>query len=135
MNALFAALSKGNLAGKIGERVGLAIAQSNGCEYCLSAHTAIGQLHGIPASELAAARHGHSVDPKAQAAIAFALAVLNTKGRVSDSTIGEARAAGLSDGEIVEVVAHVALHVFANYLSNVAKTEVDFPLVPLDQVA
>lgn len=135
MNALFASLGKGKLGGKIGERVALAIAQANGCEYCLSAHTAIGQLHGLSASELAAARYGNSVDAKARAAITFALAVLDAKGRVTDATVAEARAAGLDDNEIVELVAHVALNVFTNYLNNLAGTEVDFPLVRLEQAA
>jgi len=135
MNALFASLGKGKLGGKIGERVALAIAQVNGCEYCLSAHTAIGQLHGLSESELAAARYGNSMDSKARAAIAFALAVLDAKGRVSDATLSEARAAGLDDNEIVELVAHVALNIFTNYLNNLAGTEVDFPLVRLEQAA
>jgi uncharacterized peroxidase-related enzyme len=135
MNALFAALGKGKLGGKIGERVALAIAQVNGCEYCLSAHTAIGHLYGLSESELAAARYGNSVDSKARAAIEFALAVLDAKGRVSDATLAAARAAELDDNEIVELVAHVALNVFTNYLNNLAETEVDFPLVRLEQAA
>jgi uncharacterized peroxidase-related enzyme len=135
MNALFASLGKGKVGGKIGERVALAIAQVNGCEYCLSAHTAIGQLHGLSSSELAAARYGNSIDPKARAAITFALAVLEAKGKVSDVTLGDARTAGLDDNEIVELVAHVALNVFTNYLNNLARTEVDFPLVRLEQAA
>lgn len=135
MNTLFASLAKGKLGGRIGERVALAIAQVNGCEYCLSAHTAIGQLHGLSSSELAAARYGNSIDSKARAAIAFALAVLDAKGRVSDATLADARAASLDDNEIVELVAHVALNVFTNYLNNLAGTEVDFPLVRLEQAA
>ena len=101
----------------------------------IAAHTAIGQLHGLSESELAAARYGNSMDSKARAAIAFALAVLDAKGRVSDATLSEARAAGLDDNEIVELVAHVALNIFTNYLNNLAGTEVDFPLVRLEQAA
>jgi alkylhydroperoxidase family enzyme len=61
--------------------------------------------------------------------------VLARRGQVSDATLSAARAAGLDDGEIVEVVAHVALNVFTNYLNNVAQTEVDFPVVALGQAA
>jgi alkylhydroperoxidase family enzyme len=99
------------------------------------AHTAIGHLHGVSSSELAAAKQGNSIDSNARAAMAFSLAVLDTKGRVSDVTLTEARAAGLDDNEIVELVAHVALNVFTNYLNNLAGTEVDFPLVRLEQAA
>jgi uncharacterized peroxidase-related enzyme len=135
MNGFFVALGKGKLGGKIGERIAIAVAQANGCEYCLSAHTALGQLHGVEAAELTAARHGHSADARAQAAITLALAIVADKGRVSDAALAEARSAGLGDGEIVEIVAHVALNIFTNYLNNLAETEVDFPLVSLEQAA
>lgn len=135
MNGFFMALGKGKLGGKIGERVALAIAQANGCEYCLSAHTALGQMHGVDAAELAAARRGSSTDPRAQAAITLALDIVKTRGRVSDDSLAAARAAGLEDSEIVEIVAHVAINIFTNYLNNLAGTEVDFPRVALEQAA
>lgn len=132
MNAFFAALGHGVIGGKIGERVAIAVAQQNGCDYCLSAHTAIGTMHGVDAAELASAKRGLSTDPKAAAAMTFALEVLHTRGQVSNATLSAARAAGLGDADIVELVAHVALNVFTNYLNNVAQTEVDFPKVALD---
>jgi uncharacterized peroxidase-related enzyme len=135
MNGFFLALAKGQLGGKIGERIAIAVAQANGCEYCLSAHTALGEMHGVDAAELAAARHGASGDAKAQAAITLALDIVDNRGRVSNGALANARAAGLSDGEVVETVAHVALNVFTNYLNNLAGTEVDFPLVALEQAA
>lgn len=135
MNGFFAALGKGTLGGKVGERVAIAIAQANGCAYCLSAHTALGTMHRVSAEELAAARHGASQEPKAQAAITLALEIVRAKGRVGDAALAAARTAGLTDGEIVEVTAHVALNVFTNYLNNLAGTEVDFPLVSLEAAA
>lgn len=135
MNGFFVALGKGTLGGKIGERVAIAVAQANGCGYCLSAHTAIGGMHGVDAAELAAAKRGHSTDAKAQAAITLALAIVATKGRVSDAELAAARVAGLTDGEIVEVVAHVALNIFTNYFNNLAGTDVDFPVVALEEAA
>ncbi len=135
LNGLFGTLGKGTLGSKIGEHIAIAVAQQNGCEYCLSAHTALGGMHGIAAADLAAARHGHSTDPKTTAAMAFALAVLGTRGQVDDATVASARLAGLRDGEIVEIVAHVALNVFTNYLNNVVQTEIDFPRVALEVAA
>ena len=135
MNGFFAALGKSPLGGKVGEQIAVAVAQSNGCEYCLSAHTAIGTMHGVSAANLAAARHGHSDDPKAQAAITLALEIVRTKGRVSDAALATARVSGLGDAEIVEVVGHVALNIFTNYLNNLAGTDVDFPVVAIEQAA
>lgn len=39
------------------------------------------------------------------------------------------RAAGFSDAEILDIVGHVALNVLTNFYNNVAKTEIDFPVV------
>lgn len=135
LNGFFVTLGKGELGPRIGERLGIAVAQANGCEYCLSAHTALGGLHGVNPDELATARDGRSADSRAQAALTFGLAVLDAKGSVTDATLDAARAAGLTDSEIVEVVAHVALNIFTNYLNNLAGTEVDFPLVALEKAA
>lgn len=135
LNGLFVALGHGKIGGKIGERVAIAVAQANGCEYCLSAHTALGGMHGVDGAELQAARRGRSNDPRAQAAITLALAIVDARGRVSDAVLAAARSAGLTDGEIVEIVAHVAVNIFTNYLNNLAGTEVDFPLVPLELAA
>jgi uncharacterized peroxidase-related enzyme len=135
MNGFFAALGKSPLGGKVGEQIAIAVAQSNGCEYCLSAHTAIGGMHGVSPANLASARRGQSDDPKAQAAIALALDIVHTKGRVSDASLAAARLAGLGDSDIVEVVGHVALNIFTNYLNNLAGTDVDFPVVALEQAA
>jgi hypothetical protein len=33
----------------------------------------------------------------------------------------------LSDGEIIETVANVALNIFMNYVSHVARLSIDFP--------
>lgn len=135
LNSLFGALGKGAIGGKLGERIAIAIAQQNGCEYCLSAHTAIGAMHGLTPGELAAARHGDADEPTAAAAIALALSILHTRGQLDDATLATARVAGLTDGEVVEIVAHVALNVFTNSLNNVAQTDVDFPLVAIATAA
>ncbi|MCA0375548.1 MAG: carboxymuconolactone decarboxylase family protein [Gemmatimonadetes bacterium] len=135
LNAFFAALGKAPLGGAVGEQVAIAVAQANGCGYCLSAHTAIGGMHRVSPANLAAARHGRSDDPTAQAAITLALEIVHTRGRVSDAALARARAAGLDDSAIVEVVGHVALNLFTNYLNNLADTAIDFPVVPLEQAA
>jgi uncharacterized peroxidase-related enzyme len=135
MLGFFASLGKASLGGKIGEQIAIAVAQANGCGYCLSAHTAIGKMHGLPGDELAAARRATSTQPKTAAILALALAINQSRGHVSDEVLRAARNAGITDAEIVEVVAHVALNVFTNTLNNVSETEVDFPLVPLEAAA
>jgi len=51
------------------------------------------------------------------------------RGDITDADFAKARQAGLTDGEIVETVANVALNIFTNYVNHVAHTVVDFPEV------
>jgi hypothetical protein len=59
----------------------------------------------------------------------FARAIAVQRGEVSDSDLKQARAAGLTDGDIVETIANVVLNIFTNYVNHVAGTVVDFPEV------
>jgi uncharacterized peroxidase-related enzyme len=124
------------LDAKTRERIALATAQANGCDYCLSAHTYLGlNLAKIDDTEIALNRAGHSGDAKADAAIIFARKVLDVRGRVSDADIAEVRLAGFSEAQVIEIVASVALNVLTNYVNNVAETDIDFPVVRAAQAA
>lgn len=115
---------------KTRERIALAVAEVNGCDYCLSAHSYLGaNLAKLSAEEIALNRKGGSADGKAAAAVAFAAKVARERGHVDEADIAAVRAAGFGDGEIVEIVAHVALNVFTNFLNETAKTDIDFPVV------
>ena len=118
--AMFAATSLG---------IALAVAQVNGCNYCLSAHTYMGKnLAKLSEAEIAANRHGGSLDPKADAAVRFATRVAQERGHISDADLQAVRMAGYDDAQIVEIVQHVALNTWTNYINEVAKTEIDFPV-------
>ncbi|MBL8843947.1 MAG: carboxymuconolactone decarboxylase family protein [Planctomycetes bacterium] len=123
------ALAGGSLNAKVREQLALAIAEANLCGYCLSAHSAIGAKVGLTTAEILAARQGGAPDPKSDALVKFARTVVLQKGEVSDATLAQVRAAGASDGEIVEVVANVALNLLTNYVNHVARTPIDFPAV------
>ncbi len=124
------ALAKGNLDAKTRERIALAVAEFNGCGYCLAAHTFIGKkVAGLDDAEITANRNGTSNDPKAGAAVRFALSVVRERGHVADAEVAAVRHAGFDDAQIVEIVLHVALNTLTNYVNEVAKTEVDFPAV------
>lgn len=135
LNGFFATLSKASLGAKVGEQIAIAVAQANGCGYCLSAHTAIGKMHGVAAADLEGARRGQASDRKVAALLTLATAINQSRGHVDDATLAAARSAGVTDAEIVEVIAHVALNVFTNTLNNVSETEIDFPRVELSSAA
>ncbi len=128
---LSGALAGGALSPKLRELIALAVGEANGCQYCVSAHSAIGKRLGVREAELEAGRQGTSSDPRLEAALGFARALVEQRGDVSDADVARVRGAGWSDPEVAEIIAHVALNIFTNYFNLTAGTEVDFPSVPL----
>ncbi|MFB9078603.1 carboxymuconolactone decarboxylase family protein [Flavobacterium procerum] len=127
---LSGALSHGKLSAKTGELIALAVSESNSCDYCLAAHTFIGEkLVKADPAVLEAARKGNSADAKTEAILQFAKTLISKGGLVNDEDVNKAKNAGVSDAEIAETIAHVALNVLTNYFNNVANTEIDFPKV------
>ena len=131
----FGALGSGSLPAKLGEQLAVAIANRNACEYCLAAHTALGRKAGATAEEISDAQDGRSKDPQTAAALAFALKLVEERGQVTDADVTALRAAGFSDEQIVEIIAHVALNLFTNYVNVALDVPVDFPAVKLRKVA
>lgn len=129
MTSLSGALTRA-LDVKTRERIALAVAQVNGCDYCLSAHTYLGlNLAKIGVEEIALNRKGASSDPKANAAVHFAARVAETRGKVKDADIAAVKLAGFTEAQIVEIVAVVAENFLTNLINNVAETDIDFPVV------
>ena len=120
-------LGKGILNPRLREQIALTVAYSDSCQYCLAAHTAIGGMLGLTASQLEDAYTADSTDPQIAAALHFAQELVQNQGHISDEELAKVREAGYGDAEISEIVAHVALNVFTNYFNTVAETEVDFP--------
>lgn len=135
MWSAFGALGGGSLPAKLGEQIAVAVADRNRCEYCLAAHTALGRKAGASAEEMSAAQAGHSNDAKTAAALEFALKLVDHRGQLADSDVQRLRAAGFADGEIVEILAHVALNLFTNYVNVAFDVPVDFPAVKLRTAA
>ena len=124
---LSAALAGGALDEKTREQLALAIAASNLCAYCLSAHTALAEKIGLNRAEIERAISASAADVRTDAILKLARAIVVQRGELTDADLAHARAAGLSDGEIVETVANVALNIFENYMSHVARVPIDFP--------
>ena len=126
---LHAALSGGVLSTKMRAQIALAVSEINGCAYCLSAYTVSGRRAGLSSAEIGAARFGSGADKKSEAVLDLVWAILMDKGQIADSDFESARSAGLSDEEMVEVVANIALTTFTNFVNEVATTVIDFPEV------
>jgi uncharacterized peroxidase-related enzyme len=133
---LMGALNKGRLPAQTRERIALAVAELNGCSYCLSAHSYLGKtLAKLDDAEISANRSGASNDPTADAAVRFAVKVARERGHVGEDDVRAVKAAGYDDGQVIEIVLHVALNTWTNYINEVAKTEIDFPVVAARKAA
>jgi len=131
----FGALGGGVIGAKLGEQIAVAVANRNGCEYCLAAHTTLGRNAGLSFEEMAAAQIGESADPRTAAALAFALKLVEDRGNVSGNDVQALRNAGFDDEHIVEILAHVALNLFTNYINVAFDVPVDFAPVRLREAA
>jgi uncharacterized peroxidase-related enzyme len=130
------ALSKGELPAATRERIALAVAEINGCSYCLSAHSYLGKtLAKLDDTEIAANRCARSNDPRAAAAVHFAASVARERGHISEDDLRAIRLAGYNDAQVIEIVQHVALNTWTNYINEVAKTDIDFPIVTARKAA
>lgn len=128
--ALSGALGKGAIPAATGERIALAVAEINGCGYCLSAHTYLGQnLAKLSAEEMDANRAGRSTDAHADLAVGFAAKVAQQRGHVDQADVDRLLGGGYSPAQVIEIVLHVALNTWTNYINEVAQTVIDFPVV------
>ena len=123
------ALGKGTFDAKLRERIALAVAEANGCAYCLSAHCALGQGAGLTQQDIDAARLAQAPDDRVSAILRFARQIVDERGAIPVATLQEAKSAGVSDAEIIEAIANVVLNIFTNYVNHVANTDIDFPVV------
>jgi uncharacterized peroxidase-related enzyme len=126
------ALREGTLSAAAREQIALLVAQENRCDYCLSVHAYVGErLAGLTVDDVGQARAGQAADARTARVLDLAGALIRRRGGLTDDEVDAARAV-LSPDEFVEVIAHVALDVFGNYLALAGRIGIDWPLVRHD---
>lgn len=128
---LYGIANEGSLEPQTRERIALAIAQQNSCEYCVSAHTTFGHKVGLSGDEITANRAGTSQDAKAALAVKLARSLAEHTGEITTAELVEARSAGYTDADIVEIITHVGLNIITNMIGKASRVEIDFPKVAL----
>ncbi|MGE0460792.1 MAG: carboxymuconolactone decarboxylase family protein [Vicinamibacterales bacterium] len=124
---LHGVLAKGRFSASLRERIALTVAEANQCQYCLAAHSFLGARVGLTDADLQDARQARAADPHVDAVLKLTRCLVVRRGELDDASLAAARAAGVSDADIVETVAHVAVNTFSNYINHVARTPIDFP--------
>ena len=123
------ALGNGKLSAGEREIVALAVAGSNTCDYCASAHTAVGGMAGLDKADMEKALNGGELEGRNGALATISRKIVESRGNLSDADIAAFEAAGFDKGDLIEVVANVAANIFTNYFNHIAATEIDFPVV------
>jgi uncharacterized peroxidase-related enzyme len=126
------AINAGKLSASEREIVALATSQANGCQYCVSAHTLLGKNAGLKPEQIRHARAGTGGDKRSSAIAALAMALVEKRGHVDTQLLNGFKGDGLSEGDLLEVVANVIATTLTNYTNNVARTDIDFPVVSLE---
>ena len=121
--------ASGNFSNKFREQLALSIAEENDCNYCLSAHTAIGKMNGLSEEEIVESRKANASDTKQQAGLQFAQSVTKNRGKVTSEEIKNVKEAGYTDEDILEIILNVVSNTLTNYVNHIAETEIDFPKV------
>lgn len=122
--------AKTSLSNKEKEVVNLVVSQLNGCKYCLSAHTVLGRMNGLPDEEIMLIRKGSSTDPKLHALVMLTREITEHKGHVASAVLDSFFSAGYNKGSLVDVILQVSDKIAMNYLHNLTEVEIDFPLAP-----
>jgi len=126
---LSGALAGGVLPAAVRERLALATAEYNRCTYCLSAHTLLAKVAKINRDEIERARHAASDDPHVAALLTLSDAIARNRGTIDETDLKVARAAGVTDAEVAEVIGNLALNVLTNYFNIIADPDNEYPVV------
>jgi uncharacterized peroxidase-related enzyme len=122
---------KSTLKAKEREVINLVVSQVNNCQYCLSAHTALGKMNGFSDEQILEIRTGSAgFDSKLNALAQFAKSVAENRGKANELAVNLFFEAGYNEANLIDVVIVIGDKIISNYIHNLTKFEIDFPLAP-----
>lgn len=96
------------------------------CHYCVPAHTGIANMMKVDPALTEALRNSTAMPTaKLQALHDTTLAMLHSRGRLSDAEITSFYAAGYGQQQLLEITLGMAQKVMSNYVNHFAETPVD----------
>ena len=120
--------AKTSLSNKEKEAVNLIVSQVNNCIYCQSAHLVLGKMNGFSDEQLLDIRNAKSVDPKLDALVKLAAEITQTRGNANENLVAAFFAQGYTNENLVDLILQISDKTAMNYLHNLTKVPVDFPL-------
>jgi len=120
--------AKTSLSNKEKEAVNLIVSEVNGCIYCQSAHTVLGKMNGFDDNQLLEIRRGKSENAKLNALVKLAADITENRGNASDANLEDFFNQGYTKENLVDLILQVSDKTAMNYLHNLTKVPVDFPI-------
>ncbi len=109
----------------------LAVSYLNECAYCMTAHSAVAKMVGLPDGEISALRDGQPLsDAKLEALCTFARILVEKRGWASDEEVAAFLAAGYTRAQILEVIVGIAFKTMSNFTNHLADTPIDERFAP-----
>ena len=122
--------AKTSLSNKEKEAVNLIVSQVNGCIYCQSAHIVLGEMNGFNDAQLLDIRKGKSENAKLNALVKLAADLTENRGNASTDNVEDFFAQGYTKENLVDLILQISDKTAMNYLHNLTKVPVDFPIAP-----
>jgi AhpD family alkylhydroperoxidase len=119
--------AKSSLSAKAREVINLAVSEVNQCQYCLAAHTALGQMVGFTADQILDIRGGTApFDARLDALARLVRNVALKRGHADNALLQAFFAAGWTEGNLVDVMLVIGDKTVSNYLHATTQIPVDF---------
>ena len=122
--------AKTSFSNKEKEAVNLVVSQVNNCVYCQSAHLVLGKMNGFTEEQLADIRNAKSSNSKLNALVQLAADITKTRGYANPELVEAFFAEGFTNENLVDLILQISDKTAMNYLHNLTKVTVDFPLAP-----
>ena len=130
-NYLTLSNSKTSLRAKEKEIINLVVSQVNGCEYCLSAHTAVSKMQGFTNEQIIEIRCAAiTFNSKFDALAKLAKSIAENKGHASEQLVENFYAAGYNEGSLLDVAIAVGDKTITNYVYALTGVPTDYPIAP-----
>jgi uncharacterized peroxidase-related enzyme len=109
------------------EVVFLTISRTNGCEYCVAAHSMLAdQMSKVPPAVTQAIRERRGIpDPKLAALSRFTDTMLSTRGQPSTNDIQQFLRAGYDERHVLEIILAISVKTLSNYANHLFQTPLD----------
>ena len=104
----------------------LTVSATNGCEYCVAAHSAMARMQRIPDDIVVGVRSGQQLsDSRLEALRVLTSEIVAQRGWPSEDAIQRFLDSGFARPQVLEVILGVTMKTLSNYANHIVSTPID----------